>query len=255
MAFKTMDQYNEEKYGGFFSLRNDKDYADVVFLYRSSRDVLICDAHYIKSAEYSGYVHCCGKGCPVCGKGIRVQTKLFIPLYNYSTGQIEFWDRNVRFENQLVTDVFDKYPNPSEVVFRITRKGAYGDINTTYSIVVKGANSPESGCKTYQQILAENNIIFPDYYSQVIKEYSAGELYSMLNDSAESYSNQAPAGGYSMPNYQVSPRRSASANVPEGSELEGSTPSIPAPSVDEALPFSEDPADEVPPELTEPVKF
>ena len=179
MAFKTMDQYNEEKYGGFFSLRNDKDYADVVFLYRSSRDVLICDAHYIKSAEYSGYVHCCGKGCPVCGKGIRVQTKLFIPLYNYSTGQVEFWDRNVRFENQLVTDVFDKYPNPSEVVFRITRNGAYGDINTTYSIVAKGANSPESGCKTYQQILAENNIIFPDYYSQVVKEYSAGELYSM----------------------------------------------------------------------------
>ena len=154
----------------------------------------------------------------------------------------------------LVTDVFDRYPNPSEVVFRITRNGAYGDINTTYSIVAKGANSPESGCKTYSQILAENNILFPDYYSQVIKEYSPGELYAMLNDSTGYDAAQQPSGGYSMPNYQVSPRRAANP-APTGSELEQFTPTIPDGDEDNTVPFTEGNDSEIPPELTEPVKF
>ena len=64
MAFKTAREYNEDRFGGLFLLRNDGDYADVIFLYRSLDDVLIADTHYIKSADYSGYVHCCGRGCP-----------------------------------------------------------------------------------------------------------------------------------------------------------------------------------------------
>lgn len=251
MAFKTMDQYNEERYGGFFLLRNDKDFADVVFLYRGKSDVLIADTHYVKSADYTGYVHCCGKGCPACGKGIRVQTKLFIPLYNYATGKVEFWDRSVRFENQLVADVFDKYPNPSEFVFRITRNGAAGDLNTTYSIVCIGANTPESGCKSYETILAENNIIFPNYYDNVVKEFSPGELYTMLNTSPDASSASDP-GQYTMPNYQVTPRRSANP-APTGSEIpnafeEPTTPFIPTAGASDEV----DSADE---EIEGPVNF
>ncbi len=209
MAFKTMEDYDESRYGGFFLLRNDKDYADVVFLYRGKSDVLVADGHYVVSPDYSGYVHCCGKGCPACGKGIRIQTKLFIPLYNYSTGKVEFWDRNIRFENQLVSDVFNNYPDPSEYVFRITRNGAYGDVNTTYSIVCMGTNSGPN-CKSYSQILAENNIIFPNSYESVIKEYSSGDLYTLLNSGSDTNGYKgAPNQQYTAPNYQVSPRRSS----------------------------------------------
>lgn len=251
MAFKTMDQYNEERYGGFFLLRNDKDFADVVFLYRGKSDVLIADTHYVKSADYTGYVHCCGKGCPACGKGIRVQTKLFIPLYNYATGKVEFWDRSVRFENQLVADVFDKYPNPSEFVFRITRNGASGDLNTTYSIVCIGANTPESGCKSYETILAENNIIFPNYYDNVVREFSPGELYTMLNTSPDASSPSDP-GQYTMPNYQVTPRRSTNP-APTGSEIpnsfeEPTTPFIPDMNTSDEVDNSDE-------EIEGPVKF
>lgn len=222
MAFKTMREHNEEKFGGLFLLRNDGDYADVVFLYQNVDDVLIADTHYIKSPEYNGYVHCCGRGCPACSKGIRVQTKLFIPMLNITDNEIQFWDRSTRFENQLMSDVFSKYPNPSEFVFRITRNGAAGSVDTTYTIMAVGRNST----KTFGQILAEHNKTFPDAYEQVCRDVPAGMLYNMLNATAPAAPEPAE-----MPNYQVTPRRSSVAspvipasqvvNVPASTDVPG----------------------------------
>ena len=124
----------EERYGNMFLLRNDGDSADVIFLYQSIDDALVADVHYIKSSSYSGYVHCCGRGCPACAKGIRIQNKLFIPLYNISANEVQFFDRSIRFENVLNNAVFSRFPNPSEFVFRITRHGAAGSMDTTYDI-------------------------------------------------------------------------------------------------------------------------
>lgn len=199
MAFKTMTQYDEERFGGFFLLRNDGDYADVIFLYRNKDDVLIGDVHYIKTPDYTGYVHCTERNCPACEKGIRVQSKLFIPLYNITDGEIQFWDRSTRFENQLVQDVFSKYPNPSEFVFRIQRQGAAGDINTKYNIWAVGKNK----LMDYNQILLTNNATMPDAYENICKTYSSTELHSILNASANSYTSYE---ANSMPDYQVTPR-------------------------------------------------
>ena len=190
MGFKSVTQYNEEKFNGLFLLRNDGDYADVVFLYRGIDDVLVADTHYIKSADYSGYVHCCGRNCPACAKNIRVQTKLFIPLYNISDNEIQFFDRSIRFEQQLTNDVFNNFPNPSEFVFRITRHGVAGDVNTTYAISVAGKNS----VKSYDQILREFKATFPDYYENICRDVSAVKLSHMLNASNNtSASTDVPA--------------------------------------------------------------
>lgn len=209
MAFKSFDQYMSDKNKDFFLLPNDKDYADVIFLYRSTRDVLVADAHYIKSADYSGYVHCCGRDCPACAKGIRVQTKIFIPLYNYKTNKIEFWDRSNHFERQLQADVLSKYPNPSEWVFRITRNGVAGDVNTTYSIVAQGKNSRNP----YEKILADHGVTLPEGYEGAIRDLTSAELSQLLNSNAA-----APTSEY---NYIPTPRASAndyqpiSASIPE----------------------------------------
>lgn len=202
MAFKTAKSYNEERYGETFNLRNDGDFADVIFLYQSADDVLVADTHYIKSSEYSGYVHCCGKGCPACGKNIRVQTKLFIPLYNISEGKIQFWDRTMRFEPQLNHDVFANFPNPSEFVFRITRHGKPHDVNTTYAISVLSKND----VKSYSQILADFNTSMPAHYENICKDVTPSALNAMLTSNAE------PAASYDeMPSYQVTPRAVVSA--------------------------------------------
>ena len=200
MAFKAITEYNEERFGNLFRLDNDGDFADVVFMYRSMQDALVADVHYIKSADYSGYVHCCGRGCPACAKGIRVQNKLFIPLYDINSNQVVFWDRNVRFQRQLDNDVFNKFPNPSEYVFRITRKGASGDINTSYSIVAVGKNT----VKSYENIKTELHISFPDYYSVIVREYSIGDLKTMLDTNPASDSTSTIG---TLPDYQVTPRK------------------------------------------------
>ncbi|MBQ2856719.1 MAG: hypothetical protein IJE78_06285 [Bacteroidaceae bacterium] len=200
MAFKKMTDYNQERYGGLFRLVNDGDSARVVFLYRSVDDVLIADTHYVKSANYSGYVHCCGRGCPACGKGIRVQTKLFIPLYNLDTNEIQFFDRNVNFEAQLSKDVFENYPNPSQYVFTITRHGEPRSLDTKYELRATNKYSAES----YDQILAKFNIKMPEYYENICKEVTPEELSEMLSQGSQS---SAPTGD-SLPDYSVTPRTS-----------------------------------------------
>jgi len=222
MAFKTMSEYNKERgYDNWFMLRNDGDSADVIFLYRGPEDVLVADAHYIKSSSYTGYVHCCGRGCPACGKGISVRNKLFIPLYNLNSGKIEFWDRNMFFENQLNQDVFTRYPNPSEFVFRITRHGVARDVNTTYAITAVSKND----VLPYDAILSKFHTKFPDVYSTIIKEYSSGELYSMLNSSETSTSD---SGSYNdLPSYQVTPRASYSPSVNPVDTIDESDTDVP----------------------------
>ena len=199
MAFKKITDYNEERFGNFFLLRNDGDFADVVFLYKSFDDVLVADAHYVKSNDYTGYIHCCGAGCPACAKGLRVQNKLFIPLYNISAGEIQFFDRSIRFQNQLEREVFSKFANPSDYIFRIIRHGAAGSFETTYEIVVVGHINGTS----YDKICADNNVTFPDYYSTVCKDLTVSEVSALFTASAMSTS--ASVSG-DMPSYTVTPR-------------------------------------------------
>ena len=186
MAFKKITDYNEEKYGGLFVLKDDKEYADVILLYRSINDVLIADTHYIKSPEYSGYVHCTDKASPALAKGIRVQTKLFIPLYNLSTKRIEFWDRNVRFENVLNSQVFSKVVDPINYVFRITRNGAAGDVNTTYQFELVGKNN----MVTYNAILEQEGVTMPEHYETICRTVTNEEMAEMLEsrDNENGYS-------------------------------------------------------------------
>ena len=205
MAFKSLRTYNEERYGGLFRLVNDGDSADVIFLYRNVDDVLTADTHYIKSAEYSGYIHCNGRGCPACGKNIRVQQKLFIPVYNLTANEIQFWDRNIKFETQLLADVFDKFPNPCEYVFKIIRHGVANDINTIYEITVVGRNSQES----YDQILARFNIKMPDHYETIVRDVDTSTLSSWLAKPTDSV-----AASTDLPDYSVTPRTASSSVVP-----------------------------------------
>ena len=212
MAFKTVQNYNEEKFGNFFLLRNDGDFADVIFLYEKPEDVLVADVHYLKAGDESGYAHCCGKGCPACARGIRTQTKLFIPVYNIAEDKIQFFDRSMRFEPQLQQDVFSRFPNPSEFVFRITRHGQAGSVDTTYEITSIAKNT----VKSYAQILVDNNASMPDCYSMVCKDLTPSQMQQMLqigdNPTSGSVNNDYQG-------YQAVPRNSSSSPAPSMPEV------------------------------------
>lgn len=197
MAFKSMTKYNEERYGNMFMLRNDGDSAEVIILYPSRDDVMMVESHYIKSDSYSGYVQCLGqRTCPACEQGIRIQNKLFIPVYVIDSDEILFWDRNTRFFQQLDTDVFSKFADPTEFVFRITRKGVAGDVNTRYEITAVAKNNLVS----YDDILKKFDISFPDYYNTVCADWSSEDYAAHLVPAKTSVDVD------SMPEYKISPR-------------------------------------------------
>lgn len=215
MAFKSSETYRKDKYGKMLVLPNDQDFVDLVLLYQAATDVLLADVHYIKSDDYSGYVHCLGRGCPACNhvtpngnKGIRIQPKLFIPLYNVTTNEVNFFDRSIKFESQLQTEVFSKFPNPSDFVFRLTRHGVAGDMDTKYAFVAVGNNV----VKSYDEICAEFNITFPDYYENVCRDVDAATMLKWLSN-ASSGSGVVSSGG-AMVDYTVTPRGGPSVGTP-----------------------------------------
>ena len=280
MAFKSVAQIEKDTYGKFLRLTDDQQWVKGVLLYKSYDDVLSCDVHYVKSKEYSGYVHCCGSSCPACQKGLSRRQKLFIPILvladlneGYDEDTVVFWDRNLSFNHYLKRDVFDKYDNPSDFVVKITRNGEYRDRNTTYSI---------SACARFTNdidtVMESLGVKFPDYYENVVRTVDAATLQDMLSDTSATDKKSAyiPQQNYS---YQATPRKrtpspedlDAVENVPgvpvESSESEsvesfddseealesysmsGTTPSnapVPTASVDNAEDFEEDDEDVVP---------
>lgn len=233
MAFKKMTEYNEEKFGNFLRIVNDRDYADVIFLYESIQDVLIAKAHYIKSRDYSGYVQCLEHGCPVCAEGIRTQDKLFIPVLvlanssdpEFRGPRLQFWDRTLRFQPQLMQDVFRNYPNPSDNIFRIVRHGAANSIDTYYSIQAISAVPESYG--SYEQILADNNITMPDAYDLVCKDYPAFQLKSMLDAPKDESAPVATYGAKPRDSYTGS--ASTLAEIPSEQEIPSLEPTYVTP--------------------------
>lgn len=194
MAFKSLTQYQETKNGDFFTLPNDGDFADVIFLYRDINDVIVAsDVHYLISSEYRGYVDCCGKGCPACNygdRGIRLDNRLIIPLYNIRKDKIEFWDRSTFFEQVLQKSVFAAYPVPYQIIFRITRRGEARSRDTKYEISPIARNTSMS----YDAILSKFGITFPEGYRAVCRSMTAAEMSAILNNT--SASTDLPEYGY-----------------------------------------------------------
>lgn len=226
MAFKSVAQIEKDTYGKFLRLTDDQQWVKGVLLYKSYDDVLSCDVHYIKSKDYSGYVHCCGSSCPVCQKGIRLRQKLFIPILvladlneGYDEDTVVFWDRNLSFNHYIKRDVFDKYDNPSDFVVKITRNGEYRDRNTTYSI---------SACARFTNdidtVMESLGVKFPDYYENVVRTVDAATLQDMLSDTSATDKKSAyiPQQNYS---YQATPRKRTPS--PEDLDAVENVPGVP----------------------------
>ena len=213
MGFKSIEQYTEQKYGNRLVLKNDGDTARVVILYRNTADILIANAHYIKSAEYSGYVHCIGTGCPACAKGIRTQAKLFMPVYDIDKDEVLFFERDTKYFLDQLKTLMASYPNLSEFVFNITRHGDVGSRDTRYTISAFAKNNNSD--MSYDAILSRKGISLPDYYGTIIKDATAVQLSSMLSASSSGYSGSSYGSAETLPDFVPQPRVTvASAETP-----------------------------------------
>ena len=114
------ENYGGQGGAGFFSLRNDGDFARVRFMYDTIDDVEGMSVHEVQVNDKKRYVNCLREynepmsKCPFCQSGMNVQAKLFVPVYDTNEDKVKIWEREKEFE--------------------IERHGAKGDTNTTYEI-------------------------------------------------------------------------------------------------------------------------
>lgn len=141
-SYEEADNYGGSGGQGFFSLSNDGDVARVRFMYKGLADI---EGYAVHQIEYNGkkrYVNCLREyghpvdDCPLCKKGMFVNAKLFIPVYDVESGQIKIWERGKKFFSKL-SGLCARYASDTDFVshqFDVERHGKKGDTQTTYEI-------------------------------------------------------------------------------------------------------------------------
>lgn len=135
----------------FFSLKNDGDEAIVRFMCDSTSDFEILTIHNVKINGKNRKISCLRDPkesldkCPLCSSGIddirKVQNRFFVKMLVYSldeSGNITVspavWERSIAVAVTLKS-YLDNYGPLSDIICKVIRHGAAGDINTTYEIV------------------------------------------------------------------------------------------------------------------------
>lgn len=136
---ETASKYGGQGGAGYFSLKNDKEVAQVRFMYNSVEDVEGFAVHEVEIDGKKRYVNCLREYnqskdvCPFCREGKYTTAKLFIPIYNVDEDKTQIWERGKKFISKI-SSICARYPNVVSHVFEIERNGAKGDTSTTYEI-------------------------------------------------------------------------------------------------------------------------
>lgn len=176
--------YDVKPSGKFFTLKNDKDVARVRILYESAEDIDGYAVHRVSVDGRDRYINCLreyndpmGK-CPFCANGMKVQPKLFVPLYNEDTQELQFWERGSTFSSQL-SGLVARYKNIVSRTFDIERNGAKGDTKTTYQFYP--VDEPDG--TTVQDILDDLGLSeMPTPVGTIIMDKSAEEMQAYIDN-------------------------------------------------------------------------
>lgn len=164
--------------GSYFSLKDDKDTARVRFLYDGADDIEGFSVHRVKVGERERYVNCLvDEGgsiadCPFCRERLPKFAKLFIPLYNEDTDQLQTWERGQKFYG-TISGLCARYPNLVARTFDIERNGKKGEQTTTYSVYPVG----DADGTTVQDILDDLGVEeIPNPLGTIILDKSADDM-------------------------------------------------------------------------------
>ena len=144
VSFNDMDNYkNEGSSASFFRLKNDKEVAQVRFMYNGIEDVEGVAVHTVDvpGAQYGRDVNCLRAynepldECPLCKAGYKAKVKIFVPLYNVEADEVQIWSRSKSYGAKLsgICSRYAKKCNLVNNIFEIERNGAKGDKQTQYN--------------------------------------------------------------------------------------------------------------------------
>lgn len=132
-----------DNYGGgnnnFFTLADDKQTAQIRFLYNDINDIEGVSLHEVQVGNGTMDVECLRlyndpvDKCPLCAAGYQVKAKIFVPVYDEKTGESKIWSRGKRFIQKL-SSLCTRYNPLVNTVFEVERNGKKGDTNTTYEM-------------------------------------------------------------------------------------------------------------------------
>ena len=141
----TQNQNNNSV--GFFSLKNDGDEAVVRFMVDSIEDLEIMTVHDINVDGKFRQISCVRDPrepidkCPLCAREDRVKQVVFIKMIQYENtpNGIEakpvIWQRNASTYAFRLKGYLDNYGPLSQILCKVIRHGAKGDMKTTYDII------------------------------------------------------------------------------------------------------------------------
>ena len=140
--YQDSDNYGNSS-SNFFSLKDDGDIARVRFMYNDLNDVTGYAVHEIEVDGNKRYVNCLRNynepksKCPCCANDYMQRAKLYVPLYNVDTKEVQLWERGKKFLGKLQS-ICTRYARQDSPlvnhVFEIERHGKKGDTQTTYEI-------------------------------------------------------------------------------------------------------------------------
>lgn len=184
-----VDNYGGKGGTNYFSLRNDKDKAQVRFMYNDINDVEGYAVHEVEVDGRKRYVNCLREynqpigDCPMCAARNFQLAKLFIPLYDVDEDKVKFWERGKKFFAKIGS-ICARYANPTVVshIFEIERNGKPGDQTTSYEVY----EIDQDNCTL------EDLPEIPELIGTMIMDKSADELrYYLEHEEFPSRKNEA----------------------------------------------------------------
>lgn len=143
-----MDNYGSENSSEWLRLQDDGDVARVQFLYNDYNELDTFACHKVAVGDNDRYVDCKRDydspidDCPFCAAGLPVKPVMILSMYDHSDGKVKIWERGKTFRKKMEA-LFNRYPDLSNTVFEIERRGKKGDQKTTYEIFPMTNVEPE----------------------------------------------------------------------------------------------------------------
>jgi len=192
--YDDADKYGSGTGTRFFALKDDKDTAQVRFMYSSVDDIECFAVHQLDvkgEAFKKRYVNCLREyrdpldKCPFCAAKMGTRVKLMVPLYNVDTETVQLWDKGKKFINQL-TSLCGRYSSADTPlcahIFEIERNGKAKDQSTTYSIYEISKDD------TVLEDLPE----VPDVLGSIIEDMSPEDMENYLANGDSSSDEEPP---------------------------------------------------------------
>lgn len=200
MAKVSIDEARKSTSGGdFFSLKKDKEKANIRFMYKTTKDVDIYSVHEVKIGDKRRLVDCIKdpsnpeSHCPFCDAGVKKLQRVFLLVYVEQEEKVKIWERSFQYYDRNILPILEQL-NSEEIVgtrFRVMRNGAPGDMKTTYPLMLVEAD--DTKMEDFEEELPRTDLTILQKTAEEMEEFVETGKFPEQAEEAESEEEERPA--------------------------------------------------------------